>query len=172
MNKLIFKERTQDMIIQIDRSKPFDPRLLWGGKWKIREQDERSLSVAELDLSKVKLVSTLEMFESEITDRTNHERLIGMPCIPLDIQVLHTLTVNPAIASAVIPNSWKCPPHIEGTWFIYFNGTVLEAESGSSYIAYICWSKGRFNYAWTSHYQLFDVGNGFGRDCFSAVLEP
>ncbi|MEK7182253.1 MAG: hypothetical protein AAB679_00640, partial [Patescibacteria group bacterium] len=79
---VIFKPISQ--IIQIDRSQPFDPAKFISAGWSIEEQDERSLALTEVDLSKVVFETTLEKNEKNIKGEERLERLKEKNVVRLD----------------------------------------------------------------------------------------
>ncbi len=91
----------------------------------LEDQDERSLALTELDLSKVQLVTCLQEDETSIQSEENLKRLKVTNHIRLDVQVFQTLWEN----QHFIPESWKeetngKPP------LISFDGTILRSPCG------------------------------------------
>ena len=89
-----FPEASSD-ILKIDRSKPFDPAALIGGEGlKIKEQDERSLSLTEVNLTDVRFKTMLEGCETVVNGGINLERLKTAGSIRLDAKIFQTLWEN------------------------------------------------------------------------------
>ncbi|MFH0912416.1 MAG: hypothetical protein V1807_02020 [Patescibacteria group bacterium] len=68
-------------IIQIDPDQPFNPTEFIGKGWTIDEEDERDLSFAELDLSKIQFETCLKENEFVITGEEKLRRLKAMKVI-------------------------------------------------------------------------------------------
>ena len=62
-------------IVKVDRSLPFDPAKFIGKGWTIEEQDERSLALSEVDLTKVRFEDMLKSGESSIQGEEKLKRL-------------------------------------------------------------------------------------------------
>lgn len=75
----------------VDRSKPFDPVTFLGRGWSIVEEDQRALSLTEIDLAEVRFESGLQDGERYITGEKKLERLTAMPEIRLDAKLGQTL---------------------------------------------------------------------------------
>lgn len=135
-------------IIPIDRSKPFDVEIFIGAGWKIETQDDRALTLKELDLSKVQFVDMLQSGESAISGEEKQKRLAKAGYVRLDAKIFLTLWEN----QALIPSSWKEP--IGGnTRYIYFDGTILHRPSGYRYVLYLYWRDGQWYWRsrWLGH---------------------
>lgn len=146
-------------IIAINRSKAFDPVDLLGKDWKIEEQDERSVSLAEVDLNKVRFVDMLKDDETQIKGEDKLSRLKAAGHIRLDAAIFFHLWKN----QHLIPESWK--EKINGnTRYIFFDGTVLRRPGGRRCILYLYWDGGE----WIWYY--YWLGRGFNADDSSAVL--
>jgi hypothetical protein len=134
-------------ILQIDRSTPFDPVAFLGDGWSIVEQDERSLALTEVDLSKINFETTLKDGERSVVGWEKFKRLKNAGYIRLDAKVFQTLLEN----QHLIPESWKEEFKLmEGfsmadVFRIYFDGTVLRDPSGDRYVIYMYWDDGRWN---------------------------
>lgn len=116
---------------------PFDPVAFLGGGWTIEEQDERSLTLTEVDLSKVRLEITLQKGETSVKGEEKLLRLKAMPVIRLGAKVAQALYENPS----QIPEEWKKYAAI------YFDGTVLRSPNGNRYVLCLCWNDG----LWSRH---------------------
>ena len=65
----------EDRIFAIDRSTSFNPVTFIGENWKIEEQDQRSLSVTEVNFNKVSFETCLKTDETVITGEEKIKRL-------------------------------------------------------------------------------------------------
>lgn len=140
-----------DTIIQIDRTTPFNPTQFLGEGWSIwrgpadsdglsgdEEQDERSLALAKMDLSKVRLETCL-WGEASISGEEKLRRLKAAGHIRLDAKIFQILWEN----KDKIPESWK--EKINGnTRYIFFDGTTLRGPEGGRYILCLYWSGGEW----------------------------
>ena len=146
-------------IIQIDRSKSFDPVTFIGEGWSIEEQDEKSLVLTEVDLSKVVFETTLEKNEKSIKGENKLKRLKEKSCIRLDAKIFQMLWEN----QHLIPENWKEKTN-GNTTYIFFDGTVLRNSVGIRYVLYLYGDGGEWGwfYGW--------LGGGFGASDPSVVL--
>lgn len=153
--ELVVKEVEKSNLLRIDRSTPFDPEKFIGKGWKIVEgsEDERSLALAEIDLSKPNLVSILKPGEEWVMGDVNLARLKKSKVIRMDAKIFQTLWEN----KALIPSSWK-------EKVVFFDGTLLWSPSGGRYALDLFW----YGRQWDWDY----VWQGSGRlaVCASAVL--
>lgn len=132
----------------IDRTTPFDPEKFIGKGWSIAEQDERSLSLAELDLAKAQFETCLKQGENSIKGEEKLKRLKQDGRIRLDVKVFQILWEN----QHLIPESWK--EKIDGnTRYIFFDGTILRDPLGDRFALYLCWLDGewRWGYSWLGY---------------------
>lgn len=127
-----------DSIIRIDRSKPFDVQRLYKNMedYSLEEEDLRSIALVEIDLSKVKLVLSLQTGEVNIPRATHIERLKRMNVIRLDVQVREFLYRN----QELIPESWRGEGARIGNT-IDFDGTVYKCPDDRMY----------FSLSWHTH---------------------
>lgn len=146
-------------VIMINRFKLFNPAKFIGKGWTIEEQDERSLALTEIDLSKVKFETCLQEGETNIQGEEKLKRLKQADHIRLDAHFFLTLWKN----KHLIPESWKEKTN-GNTTFIFFDGTVLRGPGGRRYVLCLCWRDGRWD--WRC-YWLGDVWFAYGP---SAVL--
>lgn len=132
-------------VITIDRISAFDPVAFIGEGWSIVEQDERSLKLGEVDLTKVNFKTMLKDRESSVVGEEKLKRLKDAGHIRLDAKVFQTLWEN----QHLIPASWKEPAN-GNTTYVFFDGTILRRSSGNRYVLCLCWSDGgwRWYYAW------------------------
>lgn len=155
--------------ISIERVSTFDPVAFIGNGWSIVEQDERSLKLSEVDLSKVSLEtmlkgpegSLLKGNESDVFGEEKLKRLKDAGHIRLDAKVLQTVLEN----RCLIPESWKNKTKGNITC-IFFDGTILQDSNGNRYVLCLYWHDGKWN--WNEHRWL--GGNWFASDP-SAVLK-
>jgi len=127
-------------IIQIDRTQPFDVKKFLGDGWTIAKEDDNSLKLTELDLSKVQLKDMLKEGELSISHKGKRKRLKEAGCIYLDAKILQILWEN----QEMIPSSWK--KRIRGNpRYIYFDGTILRYLEGFFCVPCLCWRDGRWN---------------------------
>ena len=142
--------RSIGSILRINRSTPFNPAKFLGEGWSIwrgpadgdglsgnEEQDERSLALTEVDLSKVRFETCLHDGESSITGEEKLKRLKETGHIRLDAKVFQTLWEN----KDKIPESWK--EKIDGNIrYIFFDGTTLRSPDGDRRVLSLYWSDG------------------------------
>ncbi len=146
-------------LLVIDRSNKFDPETFIGSGWKIEEEDERSVALYEIDLSKVQFVNMLKDGETSIIGRRQLNRLKQAEYICLDAKVFQTLWGN----RKLIPEAWK--EKINGnTRYIFFDGTVLKHPNGSHYVFCLYWEGGKWKWTWIW------LGNSWSANDPSAVL--
>ncbi len=161
-------------IVQINRTQPFNPSTFIREGWSIwkgpidgnglkgeEAQDERSLALSEVDLSKVRLETMLRGGESSIGGEEKLTRLKASGNIRLDAKVLQTLEKN----QSLIPESWKERTNGFST-YIYFDGTVLRGPLGLRCVLYLYWHDG----GWSRRYDW--LGVGWHAHNPSAVLAP
>lgn len=151
----------QQGIVAVDRTHPFDSTTFEGlGKgWKIIEQDERSLALTELDLSKVQLATCLKSGEEYLKGEQKLARLKETSQIRLDALFFYTLWKN----QHLIPEAWK--QMVNGySVAICFDGTILGSPRGYRYVLYLHWcdSEWSWDYRW--------LESAFDADDPSAVL--
>lgn len=146
-------------IIPIDRDIPFNPAEFIGKDWKIAEEDERSLALAEINLDEVQFESMLNEGETSIKGATKLERLKSAGHIRLDAKILQTLWEN----WQLIPESWK--EKINGnTRYSFFDGTVLLYPDGHRDVLCLYWDDGEW------YWRCSWLGRDWGVDDPSAVL--
>ena len=154
------------------RSQPFNPATFIGQGWTIwrgpsdgdgltgkEEQDDRSLDVTEIDLSKIQLVTMLKARDSVITGEEKLKRLKRAKHICLDAKVFQTLWEN----QDRIPEAWK--ERVNGNiQYVCFDGTVLRSPNGIRYVLYLYFLEGRWY--WLCRW----LGSGWDSGRPSAVL--
>lgn len=161
------------MKIPIDRSHRFDPsKFIDHPRWDIwrgpadgdglhgeEEQDVRSTSLTEVDLSRNLLVSVLIGKETSIKGEERLSRLKQMSSIRLDAKVFQTLWYN----QHLIPERWKAK--VQGhTQRIFCDGTTLRRPSGGRYALFFYWC----DEDWLNGIHRLDFG--FDQDDVSAVI--
>lgn len=127
--------------ILIDRSQGFDIKKYLGDGWKIDEEDERSLAITELDLTKIEFVTTLQDGETSIPVNEKLERLKKDGRVSLDAKMFQTFWEY----KEKIPPSWKEPIN-NYTRFVIFDGTVLRGPDGGRYVLFLCWRGTRWEF--------------------------
>jgi len=135
-------------IIPIDRTVPFNSAEFIGKDWKIAEEDERSLALAEVNLDEVCFESMLNQGETSIKGEVRLEWLKAAGHIRLDAKIFQTLWEN----QQLIPESWK--EKINGnTRYIFFDGTVLLRPGGYRRVLYLYWDGGEWywDYCWLAY---------------------
>lgn len=146
-------------IIPIDRDIPFNPAEFIGKDWKIAEEDERSLALAEVNLDDVQFEDMLESGETSIKGEAKLERLKSAGHIRLDAKIFQTLWEN----QQLIPESWK--EKINGnTRYIFFDGTILLSPVGRRRVLFLYWNDG--GWRWNCRWLVYGWGAGYP----SAVL--
>lgn len=135
------------IVISIDRTTPFDPVAFAGEGWSIVEEDERSLKISEIDLTKISLKTKLKDGEDFIVGEENLKRFINSDDIRLDAKVLQTLLEN----KHLIPDSWKNKINGE-TPCIYFYGTILREDTGKRYVMCLMWHDNDNEWTWWSEW--------------------
>jgi hypothetical protein len=127
-------------IISIGRGHRFSPTDFFGGRgWKIVEQDERSLALAEIDFSKVLFETMLKEGEATIKGEEKLNRLKASNHVRLDAKVFQTLWNN----QHLIPESWKERVG-RSSRYIFFEGTVLQSRHTFRYVLGFYWFDGQW----------------------------
>jgi hypothetical protein len=126
-------------VIPIDRTSAFDPVAFIGNGWSIVEEDERSLKLSEVDLTKVNFETMLKDHESSVVGEEKLKRLKDAGHIRLDAKVFETLWEN----QHLIPASWKEPTN-GNTTYVFFDGTILRDSDGLRCVLCLCWHGGRW----------------------------
>jgi hypothetical protein len=168
----ILVQPTLSQIIQIDRSRKFDPASFVGANWTIwrgpangkglegdEDQDERSLALTEVDLSKVLFKSTLKARESSVNGEEKLRRLKAMNVIRLDAGVFQTFWEH----REELPESWKKDEN-GNVRYIYFDGTILRDPCGNRCVLCLFFDDGRW------HWDYNWLGGDWNAQRPSAVL--
>ncbi len=160
LGQIMHGELTPAKIIDIERKKLFDPvQFMHHRGLEIAEQDERSVMLEKIDVSKIALVSMLRT-DIVITGNEHLKRLKKAGHIRLDARIFQTLWEN----QELIPESWKGTTDVAK--HIFFDGTILKNQFGK-YVVGMFWDRdNRWN--WT--YCRLDLG-GWRSEDVSAVLE-
>lgn len=130
-------------VIPIDRTKPFNPVEFIGKGWTIKEQDERSLALTQVDLTKVRFEDCLQKGETSVNGEEKLRRLKKMGHIRLDANVFQTLWEN----QELIPESWKQKTGGSMT-DIFFDGTVLRNPDGRRCLLCLYWRCGEWDWSY------------------------
>jgi len=130
----------ETMTLFIDRTEPFDRVKYLGKEWVIDEQDERSLALSQIDVSKIDLQTMLNGKEEHLDGEKSLGRLKEISHICLDAKVGQILYEN----QDMIPTSWK--QKIAGrTIRIYFSGTIFRNSHGLRSILCLFWKGQRWH---------------------------
>ena len=149
-------------MMTIDRSEPFNPEIVGRG-WTIIEEDtdKYSVSLEEIDLFKVILVSMFQPEEIAVKGEEKLLRLKNSGLIRLDAGIFWFFFRN----KHLIPPSWKEKHNNSlSTQYIYFDGTILKHPNGSRHVLCFCWEKGGWN--WYTDW----LGLDWRKNHLSAVL--
>ena len=152
LNKFLRKEAW--VSLRIDRTTPFDPVHFIGKGWSIwrgqvdgdgltgdEDQDERSLALTEVDLSKIRIETCLHNRETRVGGEEKFLRLKAAHYIRLDAKVFQTLWERKEI-----PEPWK--EEVDGnTRLIFFDGTILRSPSGDRRVLCLDWSDGGWRWS-------------------------
>ena len=144
-------------IIQIDRSKPFDPTFL-GEAWTVEGEDERSLTLTEIALEKVRLFNPKSQGDKRGANNRIWRAKLAEGHITLDAKVFQTLWEN----QHLIPSTWKRRTGDRAT-VILFDGTLLRKGS-TEYTVGLQWTGSEWFCS-----KDYSGGDLFP-ECFSAVL--
>lgn len=133
----------QESILVIDRNE--QPTDFLGDGWRLDEQDEHSVVLAEIDPSKIILHSAIQAGDNDYL--LGEERLIRLKTtgyIRLDVAAFQSFWKN----QHLIPEIWK--DKIDGRIrFIHFEGSIFKSdERDSTYRYNIClyWHKGKWEW--------------------------
>jgi hypothetical protein len=159
-------------IIQIDRSKPFNPAEFIGKGWDFwrgpidgdglsgdLDEDPRSLAITQLDLSQIRLVTTLKEGETIINGEEKQWRLKAASYIRLDLGIFQTFWNN----QRLIPQLFR-ELTSGGTTYIFFDGQPLRNPNGYRYVLYLYFDDGEW------YWYYYWLGYDFNVNDPSAVL--
>jgi hypothetical protein len=150
-------------VIPIDRAKPFEPTKLLDREWTIREQDERSLRLDQIDFAHVRLEHMLKENESMISGERRLRRLKEANYIRLDAKVFQTLSED----KSLIPRGWGQGFGIPIS--IFFDGTILCRSHGGENLFYVLSLRCRED-RWYWDYRW--LGGDYRANELSAVIGP
>lgn len=128
-------------VISIDRTSAFDPVAFVGVGWSIVEEDEHSLKLSEVDLTKVSFETTLADGEKSVVGEEKLKRLVATGAIRLDAKVFQTLWEN----QHLIPEAWKQPTN-GNTTYVFFDGTILRHSNGGRCVLCLYWFGGEWDW--------------------------
>jgi hypothetical protein len=148
------RKRRNKIKMLINRSIPLDPAEFLGKGWSIVEQDERSLALTEVDISKICLETMLKDGETRVSSEDRLRRLKEAGHVRLDAKIFQTFWEN----KERIPESWKKKD------VIVFDGTELQSPHGDRYVLYLYW----YGVGWDWNY--YWLGNDWRAGYPSAVL--
>ncbi len=150
---LFLKNRAQVLIgkietIPVDRTTPFNPTEFIGAGWTIwkgpangnglegeEEQDMRSLALTTLDVTHLRLETTLKGGETSIVGEEKLKRFTAMTdVIRLDLGIFQTFWRN----QLLIPERFKAKTN-GNTTYVFCDGTVLRSPCGNRCVLYFCW---------------------------------
>lgn len=117
-------------LLQIDRSKPFEPVAFIGEGWSIIEQDERSLALTEVDLNKITFETTFRSGEVSVRGEEKKKRLIASAKVRIDAKVVQTLLEK----EELIPGSWKKNGHL-----CFYGTEFLRPNWNERYVLCLSW---------------------------------
>lgn len=136
------------MIVRMNRKKPLIMVLRQDvhdyfideavAEWTVFEQDDRSLSLSEIDLSKVKLIVSSEK-EETISGEEKLTRLKTKECIRLDYCVLREILMH-----GIVPDEWNKKMRELNVEKIFFDGTILQDKAGKHYVPCLRVGNNRF----------------------------
>ncbi|MDO8590863.1 MAG: hypothetical protein Q7R65_02695 [bacterium] len=160
-------------IIPIDRATPFNPAEFIGSGWTIwkglaegnglegeEEQDKRSLALTTLDVTHLRLETTLKGEETSIVGEEKLKRLQKMTDIRLDAGIFQTFWRN----QHLIPERFKAQTNGNAT-YVFCDGTVLRGPGGGRCVLCFYWGVGLRK--WDGDY--FRLGGLFSAGGPSAV---
>lgn len=160
-------------VIPIDRTNPFNPAEFIDAGWSFwrgpadgdglegeLEQDARSLSMPEVDLSKILLETHLKTRETYTTGEERIKRIIAAGEVRVDLGVFKTLWDN----KVLIPLRFKEKTN-NNTTFIFFDGQTLRSPGGGRCTLYLYLND---NGQW--YWLVRRLGRDRGVDRPSAVL--
>ena len=133
------------MIITIERSQSFTPTFL-GNDWVVEWQDERSLALSEIDLSRVCLEAHVMPGEEE----ADYKQLLNNK-ISLDAQALQAIweRIRGKRYSNCLPASWSERTTDGYTKFIGFYGTILRhLYNNRLAVLTLHWNSNMYNDLW------------------------
>lgn len=156
--------------ISIDRTTLFNPVEFIGAGWSIwkgpadgnglegeEEQDARSLALTTLDVTRLRLETTLKKGEeTSIVGEEKLKRLQKMTDIRLDAGIFQTFWRN----QHLIPERFKAKTN-GNTTYIFCDGTVLRSPRGHRYVLCFYWGGDERKWRWycgglVNHWHAYD----------------
>lgn len=132
---------------------PFDPVKFLGDGWAIEpDLDVQSLALTEVNLSKVRLETSLKTKKTFITGEEKIKREKKRKFIRLDARFFMALLID----QTKIPEVWKEKTNGHTT-YICFTGTPLRNPDGNRFVLYLYWSGGQWN--WDCSWLDFEFGD-------------
>ncbi len=149
-------------IIQIDRTKPFDPKYYQNKdeqkqEFVIVEEDDRSLALTEVDIGMIRFenYSQYGYWDKNGEDRIN--TIKTMSCIRLDAQVFRTLGDALREDAYLIHERYRQDKYGR-VCRIYFDGTIL-LRGGRRYVGYLSSRRQKESEQWNWYSGFCDLGN-------------
>ena len=160
IGNFIIHTGSRSRAININRTETLYPvQFMCQQDLEIEEQDERSITLVEINPSKISLESMLQD-EPIIRGEEHLKRLKQVGHIRLDAKIFQTLWGN----QHLIPKSWKGTTH--DPKYIFFDGTVFKNQD-ERYVISIYWDSKK---KWRWAYCRLDVGY-WKKEDLSAVLK-
>jgi hypothetical protein len=147
------------MIVKIDRS-PF-PSKFFGDGFRTYRHNNLSLSINEVDLEGISLVTMLEGNEEVISGYERNRRFEKTNFIPLNAMFFQTFWNK----KQIIPEIWKNKTGNETT-HIYFDGTEFRHGVHNLCVPSIFWNSEIEKWFWRLHW----LKDSFGKNHLSAVI--
>lgn len=144
-------------------SRPFDPTAFINKGWTVAEQDERALSLTEIDVSKVSFETCLKSGEARIEGEEKLKRFKARPdLVPLGATQCQALLDDYKTKGTESILEWLRKE--QGITYLDFFATILRNPDGRRYVLYLCWHDGEWFW-----YYLW-LGRGWGAGGHSAAL--
>ena len=137
-------------VITIDRTSAFDPVAFIGKGWSIVEQDEHSLVLTEVGLTRIKFVTTLTNDETYLTSEDNLKCLKAKRYILLDAKFCQALWED--YKSDGENSLLESLRRTQGVTFLDFPGTELQSSFGCQCVLCLSCHYGKWllGYNWFS----------------------
>ena len=151
-------------ILYIDRSEPFNPANIGEG-WSVAKQDDRSLSLREIDLGKIRLTTSLKEGKNYIFAKTELKSVEGNKDVPLDALVFEALARDINLVSSEI---YKGGLRVNPLPHIVFLGTILKDPLGHLVVPMFRYERWSDKKGW--HVDRLELSRAWRSRYFSAVL--
>lgn len=138
------------MQVEIDRTTPFDPELFFGEEWKIEKEDDRSLRLNEIDISRIVLNPIIE----NVIISIKQEKYIH-----LDAAIFMVFWKDQNLFLELIKG-------FDEDIFLLFDGTIISGPGGNLFVMCLY----RLNEAIKFGYYWLDSDHAM-RNLFSARLD-